>query len=187
MKSAICAAALLLALGTTAVYAQQDRSQDNHQTEHQQGKPENKGAKPAPSHGKPARQQTGHAARPQQQAAHSQGRPARPQQHAARPQEHATHTPRSVHAGARPAHSSSHGRISNSHYAASFGSRHRFHINRDDYQRRRFTYGGYSFGFVDPWPSAWAYSDPVYVVYLDGGYYMYDPLHPGIRITLNIF
>lgn len=49
-----------------------------------------------------------------------------------------------------------------------------------------FRYGGYSFRFVDPWPPAWAYSDPVYVVYLNGGYYMYDPIHPGISIALSI-
>jgi hypothetical protein len=78
-------------------------------------------------------------------------------------------------------------RISDDHYAASFGSGHRFHVNQSDYEHRRFQYGGYSFGFVDPWPVGWSYSDNVYIVYVDGGYYMYDPIHPGVRISISIF
>jgi len=184
MKIAISAAALLLFLGTTSVYAQQDRPQDNHQqgehqdTGHQQGKAEQKGAKPAQEHGKPAPSRTQqHAARPQQH-------PSNHMQHAARPQQHPVNHGQQAHARPAPR---AHGRISDAHYRASFGSQHRFHVSRGDYQHHMFRYGGYSFRFVDPWPPAWAYSDPVYVVYVDGGYYMYDPIHPGIRITLSIF
>jgi hypothetical protein len=79
-----------------------------------------------------------------------------------------------------------HGRISDDRYRASFGSGHNFHVNRGDYDHRRFNYGGYSFGFIDPWPVDWYYTDNVYVVYDDGGYYMYDVVHPGIRISVNI-
>jgi hypothetical protein len=79
-----------------------------------------------------------------------------------------------------------HGRISDAHYASSFGAEHRFHVSRGDHEHRRFQYGGYSFGFVDPWPIGWGYSDDVYVMYINGGYYMYDPVQPGIRISINI-
>jgi type IV secretory pathway VirB10-like protein len=79
-----------------------------------------------------------------------------------------------------------HGRISDEHYRASFGSGHNFHVNRGDYDHRRFNYGGYSFGFIDPWPAAWYYTDDVYVVYDDGGYYMYDAGHPGMRISVTV-
>jgi hypothetical protein len=79
------------------------------------------------------------------------------------------------------------GRISDAHYAASIGSGHRFQVNQSDYEHRRFQYGGYSFGFIDPWPVGWSYSDDVYVVYVFGGYYMYDPVHPGLRISISIF
>jgi hypothetical protein len=82
--------------------------------------------------------------------------------------------------------SSEHGRISDDRYASSFGSGHSFHVNRGDYDSRRFAYGGYSFGFIDPWPVGWGYSDDVYIVYADGGYYMYDRVHPGVRISINI-
>ena len=81
---------------------------------------------------------------------------------------------------------SQHGRISDAHYASSFGSGHSFHVSRGQYDSRRFNYGGYSFGFIDPWPVGWGYSDNVYVVYTDGGYYMYDNFHPGLRISISI-
>ena len=79
-----------------------------------------------------------------------------------------------------------HGRISDNHYATHFGSRHSFHVNRGDYDRRHFWYGGYQFGFIDPWPIGWGYSDDVYVEYDDGGYYMYNRFQPGARISINI-
>jgi hypothetical protein len=175
MRIAISGAVLLLFFGTTAfVSARQDRPQDNHQ---QGAKPEQKGAKPTRQQAKPAPQRAQHAARPQQ-------RPASHAQHAARPQQRSTS--HAQHANARPV-PHTHGRISDARYKASFGSQHRFHISRADYQRRTFQYGGYSFRFVDPWPPAWSYNDPVYVIYLNDGYYMCDPFHPGLRITLTIF
>jgi hypothetical protein len=82
--------------------------------------------------------------------------------------------------------SGDHGRIPDDHYRASFGSGHNFHVNRGDYDHRRFDYGGYSFGFIDPWPVGWVYTDNVYVVYDDGAYYMYDVVHPGVRISVSI-
>ncbi len=129
---------------------------------------------------KPAPQQhTQQAASPKQQPANTpnraeQGNAGRTQ---ARAQSETVHGSGGV---------SAHGRISNAHYTASFGSGHSFHVNQGDYAHRRFQYGGYSFGFVDAWPVAWGYSDNVYVVYVDGGYFMYDTFHPGVRISLNI-
>jgi len=192
MKIAISAAALLLFLGTTSsVFAQPNRPQDNRQQDehqqtdhqqngHEQGRPAQKGARPTEQHARPAPTHTERSARPQQHTAHTQQHPTN---RAQRPR------PRTMNHGqranARPA-PHSYGRISAAHYRSNFGSAHRFHINRNDYQRHMFSYGGYSFRFVDPWPPAWSYSDPVYVVYLNGGYYMCDPNHPGIRIALSI-
>ena len=79
-----------------------------------------------------------------------------------------------------------HGRISDAHYRASFGDSHRFHVSEGDFRNHRFQWGGYSFGFIDPWPAGWLYTDDVYVDYVDGGYYMFDVAHPGIRISINI-
>jgi hypothetical protein len=79
-----------------------------------------------------------------------------------------------------------HGRIADDRYRASFGTEHHFHVQRSDYEHHRFAYGGYNFVFVDAWPGDWGYNDDVYVVYEDGVYYMYDVVHPGVHITLNI-
>jgi hypothetical protein len=51
---------------------------------------------------------------------------------------------------------------------------------------RRFRYGGYWFGFIDPWPVGWYYTDYVYVDYVGGGYYLCNPIHPGVRIAINV-
>ncbi len=77
-------------------------------------------------------------------------------------------------------------RISNRRYAGRFGREHNFHVNRRDYDHRRFRYGGYAFGFIDPWPIGWGYSDDVYVEYTDDGYYMYYRFHPGVRISIDL-
>ncbi len=50
----------------------------------------------------------------------------------------------------------------------------------------RFQYGGFWFGFVQPWPADWYYTDDVYIDFVDGGYYMYDPYYPGTRIEISV-
>jgi hypothetical protein len=50
----------------------------------------------------------------------------------------------------------------------------------------RFQYGGYWFGFDQGWPVGWYYTDDVYVDYVDGGYYLYNPYYPGVRIAINV-
>jgi hypothetical protein len=185
MKFVFPTAALVLLLGNTAVsYAQRG---------HGGGRPQQ--ARPAQQQARPAQQQ----ARPAQQLA----RPAQQQQRQARPaqQQHIQQAAHSVPQGnpgrgqvraqqsppvGRARGGNEHGRISNDHYAAHFGSGHRFHVSRGDYEHRRFEYGGYAFGFVDPWPIGWGYSDDVYVEYNDGGYYMYNRVQPGVRISINI-
>ncbi len=47
-------------------------------------------------------------------------------------------------------------------------------------------YGGYSFVFVDVWPAEWSYDDDCYVDYVDGEYFLFDVLHPGVRIALFV-
>jgi hypothetical protein len=204
MKLPIATAILLVFFGATAsAYARQEKGQEEHGQEQK--------AKPAEQKDKPAQQQPQHQQQHQAQpAAHQQTQNAKPAEqkgteqaaHTQQPQTHAANnTERSnterpaqaqqahaqqVHAVAENKGGSRYGRISESHYASSFGSGHSFHVNRGEYTSRRFEYGGYSFGFVDPWPVAWGYSDDVYVVYADGGYYMYDRVHPGLRISINI-
>ena len=180
MKLAIPTAVLLLLLGTTASAYAQEKGQEEPK---QEAKPAESQAKPAQQQAKPAQQQHAQAKPAQQQ--HAQAKPAQQQHAQAKPaQQQRTQQVRAQQS--QPA-GGTHGRISDAHYASNFGSGHRFHVSQSDYQHRRFSYGGYSFGFVDPWPSDWAYTDDVYVLYVDNGYYMYNPAHPGVRISISIF
>src|SRR6266849_6443730 len=56
---------------------------------------------------------------------------------------------------------------------------------------RRFQYGGYWFGLVDPWPEYWSSdwydSDDVYVNYYGDGYYLYNRRYPGDRIAISFY
>jgi hypothetical protein len=80
------------------------------------------------------------------------------------------------------------GRIPDDRFRSNFGSDHRFHIGAPvmvgGYSR--FQYGGYWFGFVEPWPVGWYYTDDVYVNYVDGGYYLYNPYYPDTRVSINV-
>ena len=80
------------------------------------------------------------------------------------------------------------GSISEAKFHSSFGSSHTFHVNRSQFANGsgRFQYGGYWFNALDPWPVAWLYTDNVYVDYLNGGYFLCDPVHPGVFISISI-
>jgi outer membrane biosynthesis protein TonB len=71
-------------------------------------------------------------------------------------------------------------------FKANFGREHSFRVSQGDYTNRRFQYGGYAFGFVDPWPSNWLYTQDVFVVEIDGVYYLCNPMYPGVNLALSI-
>jgi hypothetical protein len=77
-------------------------------------------------------------------------------------------------------------RIPEDHFRAHFGREHHFLINRPVIidNRPRFQYSGYWFEIIDPWPSDWSYRDECYIDYLDDGYYLFDPYHPGMRLAI---
>jgi hypothetical protein len=76
-------------------------------------------------------------------------------------------------------------RIPADRYKAHFGQQHTFRVSQGDYRNHRFQYGGYSFGFVDAWPSNWLYTQNVYVIEIDGVYYLCNPEYPGVNLTLS--
>ena len=80
------------------------------------------------------------------------------------------------------------GSIPDARFRAHFGRDHAFRINRPVMVSGapRFQYGGYWFGFLDPWPVGWYYTDQVYVDYINGGYYLLSPVHPGVQISINV-
>jgi len=137
-------------------------------------------AKPAQAkqEAKPAQaKQEAKPAQAKQEAKPAQAKQAQPAQRAGNPQ------PANR---AQPA--AAHGRIPDDRYRASFGSGHTFHVNRSDFagSSRRFQYGGFWFAMVNPWPVAWLYTDNVYIDYMNGGYFLCDPVHPGVFLSINI-
>jgi hypothetical protein len=79
------------------------------------------------------------------------------------------------------------GRIPDDRFRANFGQEHRFRVSENDYRRdHRFQYGGYWFGFASVWPSNWLYTQDVYVIEIDGVYYLCNASYPGVNLMLNV-
>ena len=165
----ISTAVLSLILGVAApVFAQ-----EQHEQEDQKAKPaaqEEKKAQPeksAKQEEKPAAQQEKNAKPEEKNAKQEQNsKPAakNEQQHAA---------------------GNGGGRIPADKFKANFGQQHTFRVSQSDYSNHRFQYGGYSFGFVDPWPSNWLYTQNVYVIEINGVYYLCNASFPGVNLALS--
>jgi pyruvate/2-oxoglutarate dehydrogenase complex dihydrolipoamide acyltransferase (E2) component len=88
--------------------------------------------------------------------------------------------------------SGNHGRISDRDYQSHFGQSHTFSVRtvvtttRIVPRQTQFAYGGYSFVFLEPWPSGWVLTDECYVDFINGEYVLVDVAHPGVLITLSI-
>ncbi len=78
------------------------------------------------------------------------------------------------------------GRIPADRYKANFGREHTFRVSQGDYRSGRFQYGGYWFGFGGAWPSNWLYTQDVYVVEIDGVYYLCNPMYPGVNLAISV-
>lgn len=80
------------------------------------------------------------------------------------------------------------GRIPDDKFRAQFGRQHTVVIKRPTIVegQPRFQYSGYWFTIVDPWPVGWAYTDQCYIDYVDGEYFLFDVLHPGVRIAITV-
>jgi len=165
---------LMLALGMVApTYAQE---QQDHPTKPEEGKPEDK---------------------PKQQAEPPKTPSDQPRstEREAKPPEEKQPRPEKQEAPARQAQQNEqkqtapqHGRIPDDKYKANFGKEHRFHIGHPTVVegRPRFEYGGYSFFISEAWPSGWSYDDYVYIVEINGVYYLVDDAHPGVQLALVI-
>jgi hypothetical protein len=89
-------------------------------------------------------------------------------------------------AHARPAGKSGH--IPDDKFRSNFGRSHTVKVQRTTVVegQQGFVYGGYSFVFVDAWPAEWAYTDDCYIDYIDGEYFLFNLLHPGVRVALFV-
>jgi hypothetical protein len=83
-------------------------------------------------------------------------------------------------------------RVPDAQFKAKLGHQHSFKVNRVVTQttvvpnRTQFVYEGYSFVFLDPWPADWMFTDDCYIDYVDDQYFLFDPLHPEVRVALLI-
>jgi hypothetical protein len=153
----ISTAVLSLSLGAVApAFAQEQHDQQEEQKD------------------KPAAKETEKKAQPE--------KPAKPEEKTAKPEEKPA---QEQHAQAKPAAQAQRGRIPDDRFKANFGSGHTFRVSQGDYNNRRFTYGGYSFGFVGVWPSNWLYTQNVFVVEIDGVYYLCNASYPGVNLELS--
>ena len=79
-------------------------------------------------------------------------------------------------------------RIPDARFRSNFGRGHEFRIGSPvmvgGYSR--FQYGGFWFGFVQPWPDGWYYTDDVYVDYIGDGYYLCNPYYPGVQVAISV-
>lgn len=165
----------VLVAGSAALYAQDEKQQEN-KPQQEEPRPEArqpdmkapKGDQAKPPKGE-NRDEKQYEKQDQKQQSHEQMSGERQQQGHARP------TGKSAH-------------IPDEKFHAQFGREHKFAAQRPVIVegQPRFQYGGYSFVLVDAWPVDWAYTDDVYIDYVDGDYFLYDLLHPGERIALFV-
>jgi hypothetical protein len=158
-------AVLSLALGVAAPAFTQDREQEEK-------------AKPAQEEKK---------AEPAKPAAKQEGKPAAQQEKNAKPEEKNAQGENNMKPAEKnaPEQHAAGNRIPADRYKANFGSGHTFRVSQGDYNNHRFQYGGYSFGFVGIWPSNWLYTQNVYVIEIDGVYYLCNPMYPGVNLELS--
>lgn len=180
----ISTAVLSLALGVAApVYAQQEQrdKQEEEKAKPAQGEKKAQPEKSAKQEEKPAARQE-KSAKPEEQKAQQQDKNTRNEGKHAQ-QQHA----QQAQSGKQERANNGNGRIPDDRFKANFGEQHRFRVSQGDYSRdRRFQYGGYWFGFVDSWPSNWLYTQDVFVVEINGVYYLCNPMYPGVNILLSV-
>ena len=178
----ISTAVLSLTLGIAApAYAQQEQ---HEQQEEQKAKPDQdeKTAQPAkPAEDKAAKQEDKNA-QPEEKSARQDNK-AKPE-NSAKQEDKAAPAEQKAQPQQRAGNNGG-GRIPADKFKANFGQRHSFRVSQADYRNHSFQYGGYSFGFVDAWPSNWLYTQDVYVIEINGVYYLCNASFPGVNLTLS--
>lgn len=195
IKTSVIAICFLLFAALAWAQEPRDESKPPQQepARQEESKPEPKRDAAPPSHQnemKPPRQEE---AKPPKSERQESAKPPREESKPAHEQ-HGQEAPKGQAAQsgqhARPAGKSAH--IPDQKFKASYGRQHTFTVNRVINQttivpgQTQFVYVGYTFVILDPWPAEWMFSDPVYVDYVDDDYFLFDELHPGVRIALFV-
>lgn len=96
--------------------------------------------------------------------------------------------PKQAEQGKQRAANQGAGRIPDDKFRANFGRQHTFVVNHVTTVggQPHFQYGGYSFTIIEAWPAGWAYTDQCYIDYIDGQYFLFDLLHPGVQVALVV-
>ena len=182
LAGAISTAVLTLSLGIgIPAYAQQE--QHDQQEEN----------KDKPAHEQEKKAQPERSAKPEEKNAHPVAKGAKPEEKNARQEEKAVkpeqnRAPEQHAQQSKPEQKEEHasgGRIPDDRFKAHFGREHSFRVSESDYRNRRFQYGGYWFGFASAWPSNWLYTQDVYVIEINGMYYLCNPTYPGVNLALS--
>jgi hypothetical protein len=164
------ASAVLFLLFATCAYAVEPRQEPQQQEE-----PKAKPDKDAP-HDKAAKP-------PKQDESKDESKPDKP---AKQEKSDSKKDEQSQQAQSHPAGKS--GGIPDDKFRAKFGRQHTFTVGHPEIVggQPHFQYGGYSFAIVDPWPAGWGYTDSCYIDYIDGEYFIFDVLHPGVQIAVTV-
>jgi hypothetical protein len=191
LVGAISTAVLSLALGVASpAFTQDQREQEEQKAKPAENEKKGEPAKAAKPEGKQQEQNT----RPEEKNAQTE-KNSKPVEKNAQPEKNTKPEEKNARQDqprtqeARPGNQEQHasgGRIPDDRYKANFGREHSFRVSESDYRNRRFQYGGYWFAVSDPWPSNWLYTQNVYVVDIDGVYYLCNPMYPGVNIVLSV-
>jgi cobalamin biosynthesis protein CobT len=169
LVGAISTAVLSLSFGIgIPAYAQQEQHEQQEEN------------KDKPAQEKERKAQPEKSVKPEEKNARQEEKSARPEEKNAREQHAQQSKPeqKEEHKGG--------GRIPAERYKANFGREHSFRVSESDYRNHRFQYGGYWFGFESVWPSNWLYTQDVYVVEIDGAYYLCNASYPGVNLMLSV-
>ena len=185
----ISTAVLSLTLGSAAPAYAQDQQHDQQQEEKSKPAKDEKKAKPAKQDEKNAQQQDKNT-KQEGRSTQQQDRNNQQEQKNAQQQDR-NNKQEEKNAQQQPTQSAQRTgggkRIPDDRYRANFGREHSFRVSHNDYDRdRRFQYGGYWFSFVDVWPSNWLYTQDVFVVEIDGMYYLCNTMYPGINVAIDV-
>ena len=169
---------------------QQQQAKGQQEQQQKQQQQQAKSVKQEQQEQAKGQQEQQQANRPSQQEQHGQ----RGQQQAVW-QEHRAHNWQSEHRDWQQRGGYNGYRIPDDRYRSNFGPDHSFRIYSYPVEvyggHPRFQYGGFWFGFMDPWPEYWSNdwydNDDVYVDYSDGGYYLYNRRYPSDRIAITVY
>jgi hypothetical protein len=166
LVGAISTAVLSLSLGISIpAYAQQDQHEQQDENKDKAAQEKEKKVQPEK------------AVKPDEKNARQDEKSAKPEEKSAQ-EEHAQQS--------KPEQKEGVGRIPADRFKANFGREHSFRVSESDYRNHRFQYGGYWFGFASVWPSNWLYTQDVYVVEINGQYYLCNASYPGVNLMLSV-